>query len=185
MSFLSSLFKKKKSQDSTIKNNKMQKSKESKVNLLIDTKFKFNIKCKDLKLIALYSSNPSNYMSFINIREFSAVVLNFFEYVDSSFLKIVDPFLKNGSLSCELFFDKLAGMGIEEAYLKIKEDLYKKNLLRNSDSMLLFNTGFVGRGIDGFLMLIGVMVLADGKATVNVISTNNIQEKKVKLNINK
>jgi len=183
MSFLSSLFKKKKSQDSTIKNNNMQKSKESKVNLLIDTKFKFDIKCKDLKLIALYSSNPSNYMSFINIRNFSDVVIHFFEYLDSSFPKTVHSFLKNGSLSCDLFFDKLAGMGIKEAYSKIKEDLTKKNLLRNSDSMLLFNTGFAGKGIDGFLMLIGVMVLADSKSTINVISANNINEKKVKFNI--
>jgi len=183
MSFLSSLFKKKKSQESTVKNNTIQKSKESKVNLLMDTKFKFNIKCQDLKLMALYSSNPSNFMSFINIRKFSDAVLNFFEYVDSSFPKTIDPFLKNGSLSCDIFFDKLAGMGIEEAYLKIREDLTKKSLLRNSDSMLLFNTGFAGRGIDGFLMLIGVMVLADGKATVNVISSNHIQEKKVKFNI--
>jgi hypothetical protein len=153
-------------------------------NFSIDKKFIYDIKTTDLKVLGLYSNNPRGYLSFIKTDQKSTAILKFFEYVDSSFVDNIKTSVNSGALVCKLFFDMLDGMGIEEAYLKIKTDLSQKGLIKGGESLILLNTGFAEtQNISSFTMLIGVLVIADNASAINVVSSDNIHENKVKFNL--
>jgi hypothetical protein len=152
--------------------------------LQIDKHSTFDIEAKDLRVLAVYSSDPYGFMSFLEVNEHMTAVLNLFDYADSGFTDKLLPFIKSGVCSCATFLDTLAPMAIQEAYSRIRADLSAKNVLGDGDSMILLNTGFVSpSNIGSFMMIIGVMVVADGKATGDVVSADRIQNGKVKFGI--
>jgi hypothetical protein len=161
-----------------------QTTAEGTANLTVDKKFVFDIKAKDLKVLGLYSNDPRGYASFIKTDQKVTAVLKFFEYADSSFVENIKKFINSGTVVCDLFFDKLNEMNIEEANIKIKADLSQKGLLKGGESLILLNTGIADtHNMASFIMLIGVIVVADNKSAVNVVSADNIQESRVKLNL--
>lgn len=162
---------------------------EGAANLSIDKKFVFNIKAKDLKVLAVYCSDPSGYLSLIGTNDYTKAIFQLFQYADSSFIDNMGPFIDSGTLDCQIFFDRINEMDIEDAYPKIKADLSQKGLINGSESLIILNTGFakasdIASLLGSYIMLIGVMVIADKKSTVNVVSAENIQENKVKFNLN-
>lgn len=170
MNFLKNLFSKKTTAEGTN-------------NLSIDKRFEFDIKAKDLKVLAAYSNNPIGFMSLIKTKDANTAVLKFFEYADSSFTDSITTFIDSGTLVCSLYFGELDAMSIEDAYPRIKADLTQKGQLKGGESLILLNWGFAGPTIRGFIMLIGVMVITDNKSTVNVISADKIENSKVKFNL--